>query len=253
MRPARTDVVGLSAAREANRAERSRGWAVLALLNARTYKRDKDGKFASTGGGDGYVAGADLLAGDTAAYAEDRLRVVRERTAPGTENYGPHGNERGYVIAESQGFHGKPEVATAAELDAAIAGGAIEMHRHLNDGTDSQGNRRTAAEFAEQFRSGSMFAGTGMYGNGTYTFAASGEGRGSDLRMALRPDAKLAHVDAIFTEHQQWLNALGPGAPERELLYDVGHYAAARGVDALEVPGGTYIVLNRTAVIVQEA
>jgi len=217
-------------------------------------------------GSDGYIAGSDLLAGDSSAYCTSRIKVADRRANPGFVSYGPNGNEHLYAIAESQGFARKPKVVSQSELDDAISHGAVEMHRGITDGIDNHGKLHPASELMEQFRTGSMYAGEGVFGNGTYTAIdrsyITGHYRVPEdqmLRMALRPGARVIDHADLKQEHESWLSSHGDGgSPEHHLLYDRGHYAAARGYDAIRVPlplqsgADFYVILNRTAVIVQE-
>lgn len=99
------------------------------------------------------------------------------------------------AIQEEQGFNGLPQVASGEEVDAAVAAGATEVFRGLQ-----------SADFAEQFRSGSLYPGDpGLFGSGTYASPnrdvalgfASGD-NAAVLRIALRRDAKvISYADLL--------------------------------------------------------
>jgi phage portal protein BeeE len=155
-------------------------------------------------------------------------------------------------IFRRQGFDGLPEVVDTAALDAAIGDGAIELYRG------------TSAERADDFRRGEYHVSEiSAFGEGTYAAPAEHidlamryAGEGGLIRMALRPDARTITRDDLDAERRhrapQWDTA------EHVLYMDDGRFAAALGYDAL-IPssdpnsrrGGGYLILNRTAVIVQ--
>ena len=112
-------------------------------------------------------------------------------------------------IRERQGFNGPPRLASRAELDRAVADGEVtETFRGFNgDG---------AAAYAEQYRTGEQYPGSGVYGNGTYVandrsqaelFAGRWE-PGSDvgevMRLGLRTDAKVVSIAKLQAEMKAW-------------------------------------------------
>ena len=171
------------------------------------------------------------------------------------------------IIYEQQGFHGKPEVLTEAEMDQRIASGWIEVWRGF--GAPSEGG----TEYAEQFRTGDRhYAGLGVRANGTYTALARHQAvtytaaipgmtyleddhEKALVRMAIPPDARIedefnmAYVQEIRGDH-------GIRDPLRaargRVLSDDGRLAAAMGFDAL-VGRGVYVIFNRSMLAVQEA
>jgi hypothetical protein len=159
-------------------------------------------------------------------------------------------------IAARQGFDGPPRVVSSDTLDDRIANeGWIEMHRGVS-----------TPEFAEQFRSGAYFGGQGVRGSGSYTSTnqkeALGYAKGDEsatLRMALDPEARVIDSREAADRSLEAMQTASGGM--RELLYDEGRWAAAAGYDALRVertdidgePRTHYVVLNRTALLVEEA
>lgn len=96
-------------------------------------------------------------------------------------------------IARTQGFDGLPHVVTKQEMDEYLASGEQELFR----GLDSYGMKgSTGEDLAQQFRSGDMYVGTGLFGNGIYVaygknkFDAEGYmgigAEGSMLRMTIK-------------------------------------------------------------------
>lgn len=186
-------------------------------------------------------------------------------------------------ILAAQGFDGPPEVVTREEMDRRIAAGWPEMWRgvgdvdiHRSDETGSRTIRVSAAENAEQFRTGPLYPGSGVFGNGTYASVnpetalgySAGTPLGADyhttpglLRIALRPDARVIDFDELLEMHPHL--AVGYRDEDKGALDDVGRFAAALGYDAIAAQPRNanyrdgrimyYVILNRTAVIVQEA
>lgn len=246
-----------------------------------------------------------------------------------------YGDEVVAEIAQMQGFDGPPTVGTAQELDEAIAEGGVELWRgyrgvlpQWSEGYGEDPGRvyypawGRVADHVEQWRSGQYTAGSGIYGQGTYTsvdrrvmerFGEPMEDRTgrtiamvdprSVARMVLSPDARV--IDYHDSRLKAYMRQLYAGVtPERltesvlqqeselagmeltrddfddhhwsvlmgeakkkamALLGDRGRAAIALGYDAMLVPPGEkhgdgsnfdapqYVILNRTALLVQEA
>lgn len=197
----------------------------------------------------------------TPVRGTDRLREI-EAARPRNTDPAPGGRQIGVVLSDpalgdimhAQGFDGAPEVLTPEQMDVAVRGGQVtELFRALrpHDG-------HTGADFAEQYRSGDMYAGTGIYGNGAYTTPSWKEADGMArepgsqvMRMGLRSDARVISYDdakAAARKH----------GSRRNLWFDPGRAAAALGYDAILVPPGVhrgshsyYVILNRTATVVE--
>lgn len=219
-------------------------------------KRAKPGKAIPVSPG-GYTPGRDTFADGT------HIALARDVYAgPDLNNWETEqsGDVMLTSISAKQGFDGKPQVVSKAQMDALIAAGHVELHR----GVIGRG-KRSAASIQEQYRTGSLFSGFGQFGNGTYTSTSVLQGRhysdgtqGSLLRLGLRPGARVVDNKdlraeyAAFRESASGVTASVYGDPSR--------YAAARGYDVIvrrfpsEGDGlADYIILNRTAVVVQVA
>lgn len=167
-------------------------------------------------------------------------------------------------LFKAQKFHGKPEIVSEKDLDDYVKAGERELYRGLTDAT-----------FVDQFMNGDLYAGFGVYGNGTYT--AYGEKavrtaaeyateNGAAMRMTLRKDAKVAKYHEIReeaiaeTERLTELmssasddNKLAELAALQTIASDIGRYATSKGYDAVDVEAMEYlVVLNRTALRVQD-
>lgn len=199
--------------------------------------------------------GENLLAAKTLDTTELAQKIQETKLKKAAGGYGGHGPDNAlYGIAHAQGFTGVPHVVTRAEIDAHIAAGATELFRMVGDfgGT-------TAAAFAEQFRTGAYYAGHGLHGSGIYTAASSAGitnyGPPSGLiRMALRHGARVATIDDLNMASQLQAHRDGTKwtAAEKLVYSDPGRLAAALGYDAISLLNKSTIVLNRTALWVEE-
>lgn len=181
-------------------------------------------------------------------------------------------------IMRRQGYDGLPEVVDRDSMDRMVASGrVIETWRGL---TPSQ---QPVAQLAEQYRGGDYYIGKGIYGNGVYVtteqqyardLLRSGDGDDGLLRIGLRSDARIAEYRDLEQPYDQYSDdrvvdlidrvRSGHGLTETEtaelassyLWRDPGRLGSALGYDAIRVPqptGAFYIILNRTATVVQEA
>lgn len=162
-------------------------------------------------------------------------------------------------LVRDRGFDGLPQVITKQEIDKYAAAGERELFR----GLDSYGIKgKTGEDLAEQFRSGDMYVGTGLFGNGIYVaygkdkFDAEGYMgigvEGSMLRMTLKPEAKVTSIQELRLLQKQDLVVRA----HPEYLTDLGRYAAFRGYDVIDVGADPneaeyMVVLNRTVLRVQ--
>ncbi|WP_280234557.1 GntR family transcriptional regulator, partial [Nocardia cyriacigeorgica] len=196
----------------------------------------------------------------------DLIGALDYQTINAAINPDEHRDDGLALIWRDQGFDGLPTIAGADGLDAVIEAGGVELFRGLAE-----------PSYVEMFRSGSHFPGKGVHGNGTYAATTrnvadgygGGDAGGGLVRMALRPDAK--KIDLATLRKQQaaalasierklrwtpwpWRNAARREELQhrREVLRDLGRFAAARGYDAYEIGQyGYWVVLNRTAVVVE--
>jgi len=305
------------------------------------HPRDRVGRFRDKAGGGWVGAVFDRIRGGSRykrVEGRDLSDEVIGRAGHFTGVYldpNTYGDEVAGEIAQMQGFDGPPTVGTAAELDEAIAEGGTELWRgyrgalpQWSEGYGEDPGRvyyptwGRVADHIEQWRSGQYTAGSGIYGQGTYTsvdrrvmerFGEPMEDRAgrtvamvdprSVARMVLSPDARvidfhdnrlkaymrrlyagitpesleqgvlqveseLAGIDlkrSDFDDHH-WSVLIGAAKKKAmALLGDRGRAAAALGFDAMHVPPGEkhgdgsnidapqYVILNRTALLVQEA
>lgn len=204
-----------------------------------------------------YTAGADLLsdltklAHSAVAYRDAHRRDYEDPNDP----YGPRPDLLLHGIAVEQHFDGEPKVVSAAELDELIASGQPELWR----GVKARESGRTAADINEELRNGPVYYGAGIYGNGVYTalrenhaHAFSDGTTGAVSRMTLRPDARVGDYEEIRREWSSYANGI-QDPTVYDFMGDPGRYAAARGWDAYVTPEQSIVVLNRTALVIEEA
>jgi hypothetical protein len=161
-------------------------------------------------------------------------------------------------ILKKQGFDGLPAKVTQEQADKLIQEGGLELFRGLASTAD-----RTAEQMIEAFTNGDLYAGRGMFGNGTYGstlknyaegYANNGEFGGKTLRMVLDKDARVVTLEELT----RLVDALPPIAsnttdPYYILLKDPGRYAAMLGIDAVTIADGAEtLILNRTALHIVE-
>lgn len=193
------------------------------------------------------------------------------------------------AIAKQQGFDAKPAVGTKEDLDRAVKDGGRELWRGL---TGSKDGSHTAADYAEQFRSGDAFFGLGQHGNGIYAGADKSTANkysdyqpGGRMRMVLPKGARTTTSDELkknlparvkdFDDHGKKLLKAAQNAKGRDgavadyetwmrgrsrsdvTLQDLGRLAAALGYDAYEVDRGGgqnfWVIVNRGALLVEQA
>jgi len=201
--------------------------------------------------------GFDYFAADEYAYFIDKVDRYKKAGSSNPED----------TILKSmlkdQGFDAKPTLVDDAAFQALREDDAYTyMGRGLSN--DESVN---VEWFAENFKDGELFAGRGIFGNGTYMtpdeavmqwfsrYAADGSPRahGTIVDSLLKPDAKVIDYDDAYRmmqeatpydERKKYFDATGHGytAPNKKTddrlygLMDVGRWAVANGYDAIRIP-----------------
>lgn len=178
-------------------------------------------------------------------------------------------DERGDIVLhemlKEQGFDGKALLVSETEMDILVKAGWSESFRGV-----------TEKKFTDQFRNGDLYAGFGIYGNGTYvayggkkamtTALDYATADGSVMRMALNPNAKIIDFEDLEKMYNnEWAKKLNAkikrssGSKRAELLaeYNLNITKEKSGVilgyDAIRISSEEYyVILNRTAVAVQK-
>jgi hypothetical protein len=180
---------------------------------------------------------------------------------------------KGYL--KESGADGLPKVVSKQKLDSLIAKGSIELWRGVG-----------SKEAAKEFESGELYAGRGVWGNGTYSatgpdaekvadrFAihidqeTGNETPGYKMRFTLDKSAKVINFSDLRKEQDQTaLNLrteadISPKPWETrglaDIMSDAGRYAAIRGYDAIRITkpepfnSDHVIIINRTKVIMEK-
>jgi SPP1 gp7 family putative phage head morphogenesis protein len=158
-----------------------------------------------------------------------------------------------------QGFDELPEVLEEHEYKQVVNSGCKPIYRGV-------GGSRENRKYVDQFKTGNLYYGKGIYGNGTYTGAdlrtAQGYADYNDdniLHMAIRKDANIVTHRDITRKQRKIMEELNER--ERtpkvknllEILDDEGKLATLLGYDAIHVEQSDYfVVLNRTALYVKK-
>ncbi|MDL5159420.1 hypothetical protein [Actinomycetospora termitidis] len=119
---------------------------------------------------------------------------------------------------------------------------------------------RRAADYAEAFVRGPAHLGRGAGGVGIYTTEDADTARqyagngGVVVRAVPLAGARLVGVEELLARRAQELATLTEREQRslRVLTEDPGRLAAALGYDAVRYPDGTVLVVNRTALAVEE-
>ncbi|MEV3963919.1 hypothetical protein AB0M34_24030 [Nocardia sp. NPDC050193] len=207
----------------------------------------------------------------------DRLDYVAIRSKL-EQNTGDRGDPGLAEIYRIQGFDGPPTLTDARGVDEVIAAGGQELFRGVTE-------VRYVHDFKyEAHTSGSphqrLATGNGTYATDLRESALDYADNNPDgvIRMALRPDAKIAHIDRLRKEQLAATGAISAEnrrlaelerTPETEARMqelraawwvhaDLGRFAAAQGYDAYSTNGANWkmgdqywVVLNRTALAVE--
>lgn len=113
-------------------------------------------------------------------------------------------------------------------------------------------------EQAEQFRSGTLYVGRGMYGSGTYATPDESFAKNygaAVLRMQLDPSArtitKAEIAPRLYADYLLNKELLGDDLAHS--FTDFGRWAAMNNYDAIIIDAAEVLILNRTKVIVEAA
>ncbi len=195
------------------------------------------------------------------------LPDYRGRIAP---NVGSRTNGAASAV---QGFDAQPTIATEDQLDAAVEAGGVEIFRGSRDGYGLSGHQVTPDEVIEQIRSGPVYHGYGIYGNGMYygtdeqiareyaggqRFTSPGGvavGDGATVRAVLRPGSRVVEFGELRRIEREWIREMQDYALERKFsrkenqewkhaietaTSDLGIFAAMMGYDAIHADEGNW-------------
>lgn len=168
-------------------------------------------------------------------------------------------------LPQALGYDALPAVVDRVEFDKMVAEGKIE---EFYRGTAGIG----AEQHAEQYRSGEMYHGTGIFGNGTYTsnvqdvaaeYARFNDsnvfsiGAPTDMRVIEYSELKTIISEFLEAESGNPQGVLGGGETLIQTLQDPGNMAQLLGYDAIRIPSNIsaaesdyMMFLNRGASVV---
>ena len=152
-------------------------------------------------------------------------------------------------VYRAMGYHGKPQVVSAAQLDRYVAAGEREIFR------GASGTAASPDTYSEAFRSApTHYAGTGIYGNGTYLasnvnvasgYALTGSHAGTVLRMTIKADAKIGEYAVI--EQQRRIDWAKAAAPHKALFDERDRLDAEAATTPRGTPAFTALIARRVA------
>jgi len=188
------------------------------------------------------------LVADKAAIDAMRQKVKQDRVLYD----GKTADGRLAAIGAMQGFDDMPTVESKAEIDRLLAtGDYIEAWRGVSGvggwSARSRGGSggKTAADINEEMRSGPAYYGKGIFGNGYYLATKRSvaqqyaDGTHGSIMRILIPKAALTQTyDKVEKEAQanssRMSKAKGAGY-ELSTFWDPGRWAAAKGLDGIEI------------------
>jgi phage portal protein BeeE/ADP-ribose pyrophosphatase YjhB (NUDIX family) len=216
--------------------------------------------------------------------AQDKLRS--DVSATRRSYRGKTADERLAAIGAMQGYDETPTVVKRSEFDRLLAtGDYIEAWRGVQSAGGWGTPTKSAASIHEDMRSGPAYYGTGIFGNGYYLTTQQSVARmysdgskNSVVRILIPKSAKIEGFDSVHKRARATGSSSSKhfsGSRQGDTggvgtLRDPGRYAAAEGLDGIEIsshhhsPGGgavhiarpgkpAYNWVNRSVLIIQEA
>lgn len=225
--------------------------------------------------------GKDLIP-DKAASDAQRQKIKNDRKLYD----GKTADGRLAAIGAQQGFDDTPTVVDRKEIDRLLAtGDYIEAWRGVSGAGGGWSARsrggsggKTAADINEEMRTGPAYYGKGIFGNGYYLATQkrvaeqySDHTHGSLVRILIPKTAITKKYDEVSKEafKNPRTSKVKGGSYDTSTFYDPGRYAAAKGIDGIEIephhvsPGGgarhvaapgrnAFNWLNRSVLILQK-
>ena len=184
--------------------------------------------------------GTDVMSYQT---SEAKIEIQKRSDAARIAGKG-HENYILEIVAEKQGFDGKPKVVSSDEIDQLEKEGWTVAYRGIQDyqqrGWDAV--KYSAINLAEEFKTGNYHAGAGTDGDGLYfttdksvaeSYAFSGEYGGIEgvvVKVAIPPNSTLTanQFNEVITSHREKINKGGVG--DFWGADDIGVSLASKGV-----------------------
>ena len=163
------------------------------------------------------------------------------------------------IIAEKQGFTGKPKVVSSEKIEQLEKQGWKIVYRGFKDSIVGFGNmKRSSEDFAKQFIEGDYWAGLGHSANGTYFTDDLRTARhyswitnafkGTIIKAAIPPETitdKVEFKEIVQTRFSDRKREFGGDD-------DFGRLLAAKGHRAAQTDDGIFVVWDRSMLAVQE-
>lgn len=254
---------------------------------------DSRGRFASGGGSGGGSTGTGVIGGpgkditkklEHVFFEKGTQRLVRNaETEKAMDDMRKQNRQNGsgqedtglVIIAQKQGFDGKPKLVETSEdlMEVQSKEGGMLVYRGIADyAQNGEQVSFTGARGADELRSGDYHAGFGVYGNGIYTTtkidAASAyanmkddaydrRGNGVTVAMLIPQTAKAAPRDVVRGTMKSVADRVGKDTSmQPHQGNDLGRALASQGYqyyDAGNVHGkgsGVFVILDRSMLTV---
>ena len=189
------------------------------------------------------------LVGSKAEIDAQRQKIKKDRVLYD----GKTADGRLAAIGAQQGFDDTPTVVSKSEIDRLLAtGDYIEAWRGVSGAggwsARGRGNAggKTAEQINEEMRTGPAYYGKGIFGNGYYLATQkdvaeqySDHSTGSVVRILIPKSALTDKYDRVEREAQanssRTSKAKGSSGYEVSTFWDPGRWAAAKGLDGIEI------------------
>ncbi len=198
-------------------------------------------------------------------YSKSKAREeISKRTEEARKNDNGYENYVLEIIAEKQGFAGKPKIVTEKEMADLQSKGWVTTYRGIQDySKDAVNVTKDAKTLAQEFREGSYYAGFGASGDGIYTTTdfdvAKGYAgpKGVVLKIAIPPASFMSPVefnDAIDSHRERIRSGKTNFWQDDDLGVDLAskgkraalHYRNIGG----KTPDGKKIVVNNPVFVI---
>jgi hypothetical protein len=231
------------------------------------HDQQSHGNWASGGASAKDISGelGDYFGKTLEEYSKSKAREeISKRTEEARKNDSGFENYVLEIIAEKQGFAGKPKIVTEKEMADLQSNGWVTTYRGIQDySKDTVNVTKDAKTLAQEFREGSYYAGFGASGDGIYTTTDFGVAKGYAgpkgvvLKIAIPPASFMSPVefnDAIDSHRQRIRDGKTNFWQDDDLGVDLAskgkraalHYRNIGG----KTPDGKKIVVNNPVFVI---
>jgi hypothetical protein len=231
------------------------------------HDQQSHGNWASGGASAKDISGelGDYFGKTLEEYSKSKAREeISKRTEEARKNDSGFENYVLEIIAEKQGFAGKPKIVTEKEMADLQSNGWVTTYRGIQDySKDTVNVTKDAKTLAQEFREGSYYAGFGASGDGIYTTTDFGVAKGYAgpkgvvLKIAIPPASFMSPAefnDAIDSHRQRIRDGKTNFWQDDDLGVDLAskgkraalHYRNIGG----KTPDGKKIVVNNPVFVI---